>query len=109
MRVDEFAHVHQPRRAATKRAAAQANGKSGAGRAGPEYSRRSSSENGGAWAMRSADTSANRSLSHFCWESVSFRVWRHAAHSWVCATISVVSESPAVCAISDWILWQFMT
>ena len=73
--VVEVVHVHQPRAAAPRRTAAHAIGKSGAGRAGPlRRSWKAAPHNGGAWARSCSDTSAKRSLSHFCCHSTSLRL-----------------------------------
>src|SRR5205085_10756892 len=73
-RVVELVHVHQPRAAAPRSTAAHATGKRGAGKAGSlRRSWKAAPHNGGAWARSCSDTSAKRSLSHFCCHSTSLR------------------------------------
>ena len=108
--VGELVHVHQPRAAAPTRTAAHAKGNNRAGSAGPlSRSWKGGTNNGGAWASRCSETSAKRSLSHFCCHSASLSVCRHAAHSRACTTMSTAGASPSICAIFDWTSWQFIT
>ena len=105
----EVVHVHQPIAAAPRRTAAEAKAKNGTCGTGPlRGSVKAGLDKGGAWAIRCADTSANRFLSHFCCQSASLKVWRQAAHSRAWATIPAAGDSPSISAILDWTSWHFI-